>query len=65
MRYLKINANSKKKDTEGERKENIKMSRLAYHRRIYAVKSSGLQINISQQPRLVLTCWKVLASSDH
>ena len=53
MRYFKINANSKKKDAEGLRTKNINMSRVAYHRPIYAVKSSGHQIKMSQQPRLV------------
>ena len=53
MRCFKINAKSKKKDTESVQKENINVSRLAYHRPIYAAKSSGLQIKISQQPRLV------------
>ena len=53
MRYFKIDVNLKKKDTKDERKENISVSRLAYHLPIYAVKSSGIQIKISQQPRLV------------
>ena len=53
MRYFKINANLNKKDMEGTRKENINVSRFAYHWPIYVVKASGLQIKISQQPRVV------------